>query len=196
MQKTAGILLFLAGAIVILGIETAEMFYPGYSVSKYFISTLGASPPPHSIIVEPSAFIFDTSMKAAGLLIALAAYLFYKLKYKKHITAPVFLMGIGAFGVGTFPAFHPVVHPIFAALAFFSGGFGAILSSTVIKGPFRPLSFILGSITLVFLLIGVFAPHTIVPLLGNGGTERWVAYPALIWLLGYGGYLMGGNYSK
>lgn len=27
--------------------------------------------------------------------------------------------------------------------------------------------------------------------LGVGGAERWVAYPVILWLLGYGGYVAG-----
>lgn len=26
--------------------------------------------------------------------------------------------------------------------------------------------------------------------IGDGGTERWVAYPIMLWLIGFGGYLM------
>jgi hypothetical protein len=28
-----------------------------------------------------------------------------------------------------------------------------------------------------------------------GGLERWVAYPILLWILGFGGYLMGGSHQ-
>lgn len=42
-------------------------------------------------------------------------------------------------------------------------------------------------ITLVFLF---FASHFI-PTLGSGGTERWVVYPILLWVIGFGAYLLG-----
>jgi len=29
------------------------------------------------------------------------------------------------------------------------------------------------------------------PILGGGGVERWVAYPIVIWLIGFGEYLPG-----
>ncbi len=27
--------------------------------------------------------------------------------------------------------------------------------------------------------------------MGSGGVERWVVYPLLLWLTGFGGYLLG-----
>jgi hypothetical protein len=45
----------------------------------------------------------------------------------------------------------------------------------------------LGLISLIFLFFsGMF-----IPLLGDGGTERFVAYPVVIWVIGFGGYLTG-----
>jgi hypothetical protein len=45
----------------------------------------------------------------------------------------------------------------------------------------------LGLISLIFLFFsGMF-----IPVLGDGGTERFVAYPVVIWAIGFGGYLTG-----
>lgn len=191
MPKTAGMLFFLAGASIVMGIITAEIFYPsGYSISKNMISTLGSSPPPNSVINEPSASIFDNSMKASGILISFAAFLFQSTYKNKAFLASGVLMGLGLFGVGIFPAFHPLAHPISALIAFLLGGVSAILSLKVTTAPFKYISLLLGLITLFFLFLGIVIPGTIVPFLGVGGTERWIAYPLILWLVGFGGYLM------
>ena len=112
IPKIAGLLFFLAGAILLMGIVTAEIFYPpGYSISQDMISTLGSSPPPNKIIKQPSADIFDTVMMLSGTLILAGVYLMRK-KSEKLLMFTMSLMGIGAVGVGVFPAFHPIAHPI------------------------------------------------------------------------------------
>jgi hypothetical membrane protein len=189
MPRLAGCLIFLAGFTIIMGIMTAEVFYPDYNVSLNFISNLGSTPPPNSMVREPSAEIFDTIMKIAGVLVLIASFIVFK-KLDKPFVLCLGLMGLGTLGVGVFPAYHIVPHLISAFIAFAIGGVAAILSFRVVKTPFSYLSVILGLITLGFLLVGKMASNLVVPSLGVGGTERWIAYPLMIWLTGLGGYLM------
>lgn len=191
MKRIAGMLFFLAGVTIVMGIITAEIFYPAYSISQSMISNLGATRPPHSIIHEPSAAIFDTTMIVTGLLVLAGAYCLHKTHKEKLLTFAIVGMGLGTLGVGVFPAFHANAHPLVALIAFLSGGIAAIVSSRITKPPFAFISLFLGLITLLFLFLGITFPSFIVPILGAGGTERWVAYPAVLWLLGFGGYLMG-----
>ncbi len=61
--KLSGILFFLAGSLTLMGIITAETFYPsGYSTFKSEISDLGATRQPNSVSFEPSASIFNSVM--------------------------------------------------------------------------------------------------------------------------------------
>lgn len=196
MQKVAGALFFLAGITITMGIINAEIFYSGYSISLNMISTLGASPPPDSIIKQPSATIFDYAIALSGIMILIGTCDLYIKARKKLLLLPFMLLGVGALGVGIFPAFHPLAHPISALLAFLSGGIAAITSSRYTTAPFSYIAFFLGIITLVFLFIGMVAPQLVVPIFGRGGTERWVAYPVILWLTAYGGYLMGSAKSK
>ena len=54
--QLSGLLYLLAGAIVLMGIITAEAFYPsGYSTFKNEISDLGATRQPNSVSFEPSS---------------------------------------------------------------------------------------------------------------------------------------------
>ena len=81
--KLSGLLYFFAGAIVLMGIITAEAFYPSYySTFKNEISDLGATRQPHSISYEPSSTIFNTIMLVAGLMVLSAS--FYQHKYFKN----------------------------------------------------------------------------------------------------------------
>jgi hypothetical membrane protein len=186
----AGLLLFLAAALVLMGILTAEMFYPaeyGYTTSKNEISDLGATRPPDSVITQPSASIFDATMLVAGVLVLIGTYFVY-LTYNDLIVAVTSgLLGLGVLGVGVFPGNMPPMHPIFSLVAFVGGGLAAICSCRVIRSPFRYVAALLGLTTLVFLVANSYFGD----ILGMGGVERWIVYPVVLWMLGLGGYLLG-----
>ena len=184
----AGLLLFLAGVIVFMGIITAETYYPpGYNTHDNEISDLGATRPPDSVITQPSAAIFDTTMIVTGIFI-LAATFFIHLEFRKLlVTIPLGLFGLGALGVGIFPGNFSVLHPIFALLTFTAGGVAAIVSFKIVRPPLRYVFILLGAVSLVFLFFsGLFTDS-----LGKGGTERWIAYPIVFWMTGLGAYLLG-----
>jgi hypothetical membrane protein len=185
---SAGLLFFLAGAVILMGIITAEIFYPpGYSTAQSEISDLGATRPPESIIHQPSATIFNITMIAGGLLVLAASlFLFYDRKRWTDVLFPA-LLGTGVLGVGLFPGNNSVLHPVFALMAFTAGGLSALVSWRMVSSPFRYVLAALGVITLVFLLFST----VFIPLLGDGGTERFIAYPVVIWMIGFGGYLAG-----
>jgi hypothetical membrane protein len=191
-RTTAGALLFLAGAVFLMGVITAEALYPAdYSTSTNEISDLGATRPPNSVILQPSATIFDTTMIATGLAIVVAAYCLQRVFGRYAATIPLALLGVGALGVGVFPGNYAIVHPLLAMLAFVAGGLAAILSYTVVAPPLRYLSIALGAVSLATLILAiVLGDSGPIGLLGDGGAERWVAYPIVLWLTVFGGYLM------
>lgn len=185
-----GFLFFLAGCIILMGIITAESFYPDkytYTTSKSMISDLGATEPPNSIITQPSATIFNFSMILTGILVLFATYFLFRFCNDRIAAILTGLLGIGALGVGIFPGNINPQHPIFALTTFISGGLSAIYSYRLIKSPFKYLAVIFGVITLVFL----FTMSIFMPIMGAGGVERWVAYPIVLWLVGFGAYLLG-----
>jgi hypothetical membrane protein len=183
----AGLLFFIAGTVILMGIITAEIFYPpGYSTSNSEISDLGATRPPDSLIYQPSASIFNGTMISGGLLVlAASAFLFRDLR-RRIILIPA-ILGVGVLGVGLFPGNNPFFHPLFALVAFIAGGLSALVSSAITSTPFRYVLAFLGLVTLVFLSFS----SLFIPFLGDGGTERFVAYPVVIWAIGFGGYLIG-----
>ena len=195
-QKIGGALLAIAGMVILMGIITAEALMPAaanYSTSASDISHLGGSDPPNSVIVQPAATIFDATMILGGLMIIVGAYCVYRAFGRLGVTIPTALLGIGALGVGVFPAPTGGVHDLFALLTFFVGGVAAILAYTVEASPLRYISVVLGAIPLLILVLMTILGESfgLPAFLGAGGAERWVAYPIVLWLVVFGGYLMG-----
>lgn len=191
-ENIAGTLLFTAGVLAFMGIITAETFYPEYSTAQNTISDLGASLPPNSIIIEPSATIFNTSMIVSGLLIIASAYCIHRAFRKRVVSSLICLFGIGVSGVGIFDGSHGDVHAIFALLSFLAGGLSAVASSRIQGVPLNYFSALLGGISLLDLILYyIMMDSSPFAVLGIGGLERWIAYPILLWVTGFGGYLMG-----
>ncbi len=188
----AGALLFFSGVVSFMGIITAEALYPpGYATGSNEISDLGATRPPHSIIHQPSAHIFNSVMMATGVFTIVAScflYLGFKRKLPAILTS---LFGLGVLGVGIFPGNTGNVHALFALLTFIAGGLAAIATFAIQTAPFRYFSVLLGVVSLMTLLLYLVLGNANPMVgLGDGGIERWVAYPVLLWVTGFGGHLM------
>jgi hypothetical membrane protein len=191
--RIGGALLFVAGATILMGIISAEALYPRpYATGANEISDLGGTRPPDSVILQPSAAIFDTSMIVIGLLVIAASLFIARAIGRRSVTIPIAVLGIGALGVGLFPGNTGNPHAIFAMVTFVSGGVAAISAARVATGPFRYLSILCGVVALGtlagYLFLGDADPMTV---LGTGGIERWIVYPVVLWVTGFGGYLAG-----
>jgi len=97
------------------------------------------------------------------------------------------LSAIGMVGVGLFPETAGIIHTIVSFITFFFGGLSAIASYKLVKAPFAYLSVLMGMISLIALVL--FGSKIFMGL-GPGGMERMIAYPLLLWLIGFGGNLM------
>lgn len=190
----------LSGFIAFMGIITAEVLYPNYS-TRQDISDLGSTLPPDPIIHEPSATIFNSTMLITGALVLFSAYFVYRVTSNWDFPLALAIFGFGAFGVGVFPGNVTPWHGLFALLTFFTGGITVLLSSWVVSRPFSILCGLFGGISLL-MLVSVFlfglligGPHPL-EFLGSGGIERWVAYPLILWILAFGGYLLGTSGNK
>lgn len=100
----------------------------------------------------------------------------------------------GEFGlparVGIFPGNHLTPHQLFATLAFTAGSIAALLSWKVLDSPLRYITLALGTAASVSLVLGfVFIDWAPVASLGEGGIERWIAYPVVLWMVGFGAWL-------
>lgn len=193
-EKMAGTLFFVATAQFILCLIIAEARYPGYSVSANYISDLG---------VGPSAIVFNSSVFLLGLLILAGVYFLWHFKGFKTLNILLFLMAVGAMGVGVFTKDFALAHGAVSSVAFFFAGLSAIASFKVLTKPFSLISIILGAMTLAALAFfsgGMIASGSLTNTeainsslylgLGPGGMERMIVYPALMWLAGFGGHLV------
>ncbi len=191
--RLGGSLLFLAGTVILMGIITAEAFYPRpYSTAANEISDLGGTEPPNSLVFQPSAAVFDSSMIVVGLLVIAGSWFVHRALTRRSVTIPIALLGVGALGVGIFPGNTGTPHALFAMLTFVAGGVAALTGSRVATPPFRYLSILLGAASLVSLVAYLFLGDSN-PMagLGIGGIERWIVYPIVLWVTAFGGYLAG-----
>ena len=197
--KFSGVLLFLAGSFALMGIITAEALYPSgtdYTTFNSEISDLGATRPPNSLIYQPSSSIFNTTMLLSGLMTLTAT--FYQHRYFKKLlfSIPLGLFGLGLVGIGIFSGNKAPYHGMFAMLTFLSGGLSAIASAKIASAPFKYIGILFGSVALFTWFAAMFVSHIIFPVIGIGGTERWVVYPIVLWITGFGGYLMNTTTNK
>jgi hypothetical membrane protein len=186
-------LLSLAGVAILMGFITAEALYPGdYTTHTNTVSHLGASEPPNSVVVQPSAAIFDITMLVTGAMILAGAWFAYRALERKAVVIPTALLGVGTLGVGIFPLTHPAPHTLFAFAAFVAGGIAIVLSSRVTTAPFRYVWMALGAIALGATVLSLDAFRSWAPMveLGEGGLERWIVYPIVLWLVAFGSYLL------
>ena len=199
MTSIAGVALAAAGSLILMGIITGEALYPAeYTTFSNEISDLGATRPPNSISLQPSASIFNVTMMVTGALVILAGSLLVTVHARRFLTISVILNGVGILGVGVFPGNFGAIHPWFAATAFIAGGLCGIAGSRATTGALRWFSLTLGVVTLVSLAYiivgGIDAPVT--RDLGDGGAERWVAYPVVLWQVVFGGALLGQHHLR
>jgi hypothetical membrane protein len=178
--RIAGTLLFLGGVQFVIVMVIAEAMYPGYSVSRNFISDLG---------VGPVGMLFNFSVSLLGLSAVLGAYFAQRTFRQPVLTALFGIAGAGTIGVGVFPETVPQIHLFVSFVTFLFGGLSAIAAYSIERRPINLLSILMGVLSLVALslfAIGLYLG------LGPGGMERMIAYPILLWLIGFGAQLMGG----
>lgn len=186
-KRASGVLLFTGAVLVIIGIHLSEFLYPGYSVSGNYISDLGATCRATCTVYQPSAFIFNSSLIILGIFIVSSSYFIWR-EFNSSIIAALFcLSGLGAVGVGLFPETAGFLHVIVSFITFFFGALAAIAASSLVKKPFTYFSVVLGLASLSALVLYGFEIHLG---LGPGGMERMIAYPILLWTIGFGGYMM------
>lgn len=197
-EAVAGALMFAGASQFILCIIIAESLYPGYSISDNYISDLG---------VGPSAPIFNSSVFLLGLAAAISVYFMRSFILNgKTFQVLLLLCGVGAMGVGVFPENFGFIHTLFSLFAFLFGALSAIVSFKIQKPPLSHLSLILGVISIIALVLFTISEYCTYlypqgPVLnylglGKGGMERIIAYPIILWAVGFGGHLIGHSKSS
>ncbi len=199
-------LLLFAAVEFIVGMIVTQIGYPGYSLTRNYISDLGStvctpfggtSTFPGHLACSPWHLVFNVSIGIMGLsLIAAAVLLRSGFPARRSRTVGLGLLvlaGIGSIGVGLSPEnVNITVHSISAFLAFLGGGLGLVVLGIAMFWDtrwdgFRTFTVVCGMVTLVALAL--FASHSYFAL-GVGGMERLIVAPVLLWAIVVGTHLL------
>jgi len=182
---TAGLLLFMLAAGFMTVIMLAASMAPGYDVAGGAISDLGA--------IGETALLFNVSLITVGALNVISGVLLHRQHGRGWLLGVFLLAGIGAGGAGLIPLGTSDLHSIFALVAFLFFNIQALACAAIVSGPMRWMSVVAGAVGMAFVVLmvigdsgnpGVFGP------IGHGGAERMIVYPAMLWMMAFGGYLM------
>jgi hypothetical membrane protein len=185
-RRVAGIFFVALAAQFMTVIMLAAAMAPDYDFAGGAISDLG--------VVPETALLFNASLVAVGLLNLAGGYFFFRSHGKRWILAVFALAGVGAVGAGLFPLDTGGLHGLFALFAFVFFNVQALASATRLSGVMKALSLLAGGLGLVFvalMVVGDAGNAAAFGPIGHGGTERMIVYPVMIWLVAFGGYLLG-----
>jgi hypothetical membrane protein len=190
--NAAGALLFIGVLQWFLMVIAAETLFPGYTTRANDLSDLASTVPPNISLFQPSAIMFNATTFLFGLTVLISAFLIYRSNGKRLFTALFATSGLAAMAVGVFPGDTGIIHGLAAMVCFVTAPLSAIAAYRLVNKPFAYFTVVIGIFSLIVLFSAVFAGESS-PFVafGRGGEERAVAYPVLLWMIGFGGYLMG-----
>jgi hypothetical membrane protein len=190
--NAAGALLFIGVLQWFLMVIAAETLFPGYTTRANDLSDLASTVPPNISLVQPSAIMFNATTFLFGLTVLISAFLIYRSNGKRLFTALFATSGLAAMAVGVFPGDTGIIHGLVAMACFVTAPLSAIAAYRLVNKPFAFFTVVIGIFSLIVLFSAVFAGESsLFVAFGRGGEERAVAYPVLLWMIGFGGYLMG-----
>lgn len=184
-RVAAGACLVALGAAFLTVTMLAASIAPGYDYNVAAISDLG--------VIDETAALFNGLLLVVGALNVAAGVLLHRLHGRRWITSMYALAGIGAAGAGLAPLDTGAAHSLFALAGFVFFNVQAIATGRVVHGPMRPISYAAGLVGLAYVVVmvvgdagmaAVFGP------IGHGGAERMIVFPAMLWALAVGGYLL------
>jgi hypothetical membrane protein len=188
--KWAGFILVIACIQYFLAVNIAESMFPGYNIAINSLSDLGGSVP----LVQPAAMIFNLSNIILGILILISVYLILKSGGCRLFSSCLAIFGFSIGAMGIFLEYTQGIYVTFSLLAFISGILALFFSYRLgINIPMIILSMILGLIALITivspLIFGTGDTNPLELYFGNGGSERLIIYPIILYLTALGGYL-------
>lgn len=185
-RRVTGLFLFALAAQFMTAIMLAAAMVPAYDFQGGAISDLGVFP--------ETALLFNGSLFLVGLFNLLGGYAFYRIHGKRWLFSVFALAGVGAIVAGLVPLDAGDLHTLGALLAFVFFNVQAIGTATRLTGVMRALAVLTGTIGLVFvgvMIVGDGGNAAVFGPIGHGGAERIIIYPVMIWLVAFGGYLLG-----
>jgi hypothetical membrane protein len=185
-KTNAGYLLALAAGQFLVLLMLGESIAPGYSMHENAISDLGT--------IAETELMFNASLFLLGLLNLVTGLILYKVLSSKVVLIVFALGSIGAMGAGLVPLDNPTgVHGLFALFAFVFINLEAVVAGRLAKSPLDKISIALGILGLIFVPLMIMVDSGSLDVsssIGHGGVERMIAYPCLIWMMVFGGYLI------
>lgn len=185
-KSNAGCILVLAAGQFMVLLMLAECMAPGYSMHDSSISDLGT--------IAETELLFNASLFLIGLLNLAAGYVLYKVVGDRKVLTMFALGGIGAMGAALIPLDHPSgIHGLFALLAFVFINAEAMVAGRLAKFPLDRISLFLGILGIIFVPVMIMVDSgslDVTGSIGHGGVERLMAFPGLVWMLVFGGYLI------
>lgn len=184
-ETTAGVLLAGTAALFLTGIMAGASIAPAYDYHAAAISDLG--------VIDETATLFNGLLVVVGLLNLAGGIAFYRSHGRAWLLALYVVAAIGALGAGLLPLRTGAPHSLFALAGFVFFNLEAIGTAAVVTGPMRVASALAGVVGLVYvgvMIVGDGGNEAVFGAIGHGGTERMIVYPAMLWLLALGGYLM------
>ncbi|WP_459191940.1 DUF998 domain-containing protein [Halosimplex sp. J119] len=185
-RTLAGLIFLVLSAQFLTVIMLAAAMAPGYDFGAAAISDLG--------VVPETALLFNASLALVGVLNLVGGYLYYRAHDKRWLLAIYALAGVGALGAAAFPLDTGGLHSLFALLAFVFFNLEAVGSAATVSGVLRAVSVLAGTVGLVFVVLMIVGDAGNTAAFGpinHGGTERMMVYPVMIWMIAFGGYLLG-----
>lgn len=182
---TGAILIALAGGFL-TGLMLLSAMAPDYDFHNAAISDLG--------VIPETAFFFNGALVVVGLLNGLAGLYYYRVHGSRWLLAVFALAGLGAVIAGLFPLDAGGIHSIGALFAFLFFNVQALGIARRVGGAMRVLSLLAGGLGLAFLVlmvVGDAGNPTIFEPVGHAGAERMIVYPVMVWMIAFGGYLLG-----
>jgi len=185
-KSNSGYLLALAAGQFLVLLMLAESIAPDYSMHTNAISDLGT--------IAETELLFNTSLFLIGLLNFAAGYVLFKSIGDRKVFIVFALGGIGAIGAGLIPLDSPIgVHGLFALFAFVFINVEAMVAGRLAQFPLDRISLLLGVLGIIFVPVMIMVDSgslDVTGSIGHGGVERMIAFPCLIWMLVFGGYLV------
>jgi len=185
-KTNAGYILALASGQFLVLLMLGESIAPGYSMHENAISDLGT--------IGETELMFNASLFVLGLLNFISGFVLYKVLDDKKLLVVFALGGIGAMGAGLVPLDSPIgVHGLFALFAFVFLNVEAMVAGRLGRSPLDKISIALGILGIIFVPVMILVDSGSLDVsnsIGHGGVERMIAFPCLIWMILFGGYLL------
>ena len=185
-QRRAGLLFAVLSAQFMTVIMLAAAMVDGYDFGASAISDLGVFP--------ETALLFNASLVLVGVLNVAGGYYYYRVHGERWLFGLFALAGLGAVVAGLVPLDAGDLHSLGALFAFLFFNVQALGVATQVRGAMRYGSALAGVLGVVFLgvmIVGDAGNPGIFGAINHGGAERMIVYPAMIWLVAFGGYLLG-----